>query len=456
LFHGPTAKDLSVFESLTDKLQSVFSRLRGRGRLTESDVNEALREVRLALLEADVNFRVVKEFVQRVREQAVGQEVFESLSGAQTVVRIVHAELTNLLGGADARVSFAPRPPTVLMLCGLQGSGKTTTCGKLANWMRRQGRHSLLVACDIYRPAAVRQLQVLGEQLSVPVFVGEPGTPPPDIAAAAVQHASHHGQDVVIVDTAGRLHIDEAMMTELEQVKERIHPNETLLVVDAMTGQDSVTFATRFHEQLQVTGFVLTKMDGDARGGAALSIRNVTGVPIKFVGLGEKLDSLEPFHPDRMASRILGMGDVMSLIEKAEEAFDQKQAVEMERKLRESRYDLNDFLEHLEQVRRMGPLEQVLGMIPGMGSFRNVKVDERQIARQEAIIRSMTPGERADPGILNGTRKRRIAAGCGLSVQDINQFLNQFEAMRQMVRQMMGAQTRKGKRRPSFRLPTHH
>ncbi len=445
-----------MFESLTDKLQTVFDRLRGRGRLTESDVNEALREVRLALLEADVNFRVVKDFVQRVREKAVGQDVFESLSGAQTVVRIVHSELTELLGGADARVNFAHRPPTVIMLCGLQGSGKTTTCGKLANWMRRQGRHTLLVACDVYRPAAIRQLEVLGEQLKTPVFVGQDGMPPPEIAASAVAHAARNGQDVVIVDTAGRLHIDEAMMMELEEIRRRVEPSETLLIVDAMTGQDSVAFATQFHQRLQVSGFILTKMDGDARGGAALSIRTVVGVPIKFVGMGEKLDNLEAFHPDRMASRILGMGDVMSLIEKAEETFDQKQAIEMERKLRESRYDLNDFLEHLQQVRKMGPLEQVLGMIPGMGSLRNVQVDERQVARQEAIIRSMTPDERADPTMLNGNRKRRIAAGCGQSVQDVNRFLGQFETMRQMVRQMMGAQTRGRKRRPGFKMPLHH
>ncbi|MBM3493758.1 MAG: signal recognition particle protein [Armatimonadetes bacterium] len=445
-----------MFDTLTEKLQSVFSRLRGRGRLSEQDINEALREVRLALLEADVSFRVVKEFVQRVKERALGQEVFESLTGAQTVVRIVHSELTSLLGGADARVSFAPKPPTVIMLCGLQGSGKTTTCGKLANWMRKQGRHPLLVACDIYRPAARRQLQVLGEQLKTPVFVGDEDAAPPDTAAAAVRHAAKNGLDVVIVDTAGRLHIDDAMMAELEQMKAQVGPHETLLVVDAMTGQDSVTFAAHFHERLNVSGFILTKMDGDARGGAALSIRNVTGVPVKFVGLGEKLDSLEAFHPDRMASRILGMGDVISLIEKAEEAFDQKQKVEMERKLRESRYDLNDFLDHLQQVRRMGPLEQVLGMIPGLGNMRDVRVDEGQVARQEAIIRSMTPAERTDPSVLNGNRKRRIAVGCGQSVQEINQFLHQFDQMRQMVRQMMGAQGGARKGKPRLRLPVHH
>jgi signal recognition particle subunit SRP54 len=445
-----------VFDTLTEKLQSVFSRLRGRGRLSEQDIDEALREVRLALLEADVSFRVVKEFVQKVKDRSMGQEVFESLTGAQTVVRIVHSELSALLGGSDARLNFAPRPPTVLMLCGLQGSGKTTTCGKLANWIRKQGRHSLLVACDTYRPAARKQLQVLGEQLNVPVYVGEDGAIPPDIAAAAVQHASRHGQDVVIVDTAGRLHIDEPMMAELEHIKGRVGPHETLLVVDAMTGQDSITFATQFHERLAVSGFILTKMDGDARGGAALSIKSVTGVPIKFVGMGEKMASLEPFHPERMASRILGMGDVMSLIEKAEEAFDQKQAVEMERKLRESRFDLNDFLEQLQQVRRMGPLDQVLGMIPGLGSLRNVQVDERQVARQEAIVRSMTPAERAEPSILNGNRKRRISLGCGMTVQEINQFLHQFEQMRQMVRQMMGAQANGRKQKARFRLPTHH
>ncbi len=441
-----------MFESLTDKLQAVFARLRGRGRLTEQDVAEALREVRLALLEADVNYRVAKDFLQRVRERATGQEVFETLTGAQTVVRIVHAELTQLLGGTNAQIAFAPKPPTVIMVCGLQGSGKTTTCAKLAQWTRKHGRHALLVAADIYRPAARRQLEVLGEQVRAPVFAGTDEQSPPEIAAEAVRHAATHGRDVVIVDTAGRLHVDEAMMEELDLVKQAVAPHEILLVVDAMTGQDAVTFAADFHQRLTVSGFVLTKLDGDARGGAALSIRSVTGVPIKFVGVGEKLDNLEAFHPDRMASRILGMGDVLSLIEKAEEAVDQRRALEMERRLREDRFDLNDFLEQLQQVRKMGPLEQVLGMLPGMSRLKDLQVDERQIRRQEAIVRSMTPEEREDPSIIGGSRKRRIAAGCGMTVQDVNQFLRQFENMRQMVRQVMGTQGR-GKRRRGLRLP---
>ncbi|MCC6731193.1 MAG: signal recognition particle protein [Chthonomonadales bacterium] len=439
-----------MFDSLTDKLQGVFARLRGQGRLTEQDIGEALREVRMALLEADVNFKVVKEFVARVRERALGQDVIESLSGVQTVVKIVHDELTALLGGHDSRLSFAPRPPTVVMLCGLQGSGKTTTCAKLAHWMRRQGRNPLLVACDIYRPAAVRQLQVLGEQLGMPVFA-ESDTSPPRIAADAVRQAG--GSDVVILDTAGRLHVDEAMMLELEQIQRDIRPTQTLLIVDAMTGQDAVQFAQDFHARLSVDGFVLTKLDGDARGGAALSIRSVTGVPIKFVGIGEKLDALETFHPERMASRILGMGDVLSLIEKAEQAIDERRAAEFERKLRENRFDLNDFLEQMQQMRKMGPLEQILGMIPGMGRLKGLEVNEKQLARQEALVRSMTVDERSDPSILNGGRKRRVAQGAGVTVQEVNQFLHQFEMMRQMIRQMMGGEAGHGKRRRRLRLP---
>lgn len=442
-----------MFESLTDKLQTAFARLRGKGRLSEQDVADALREVRLALLEADVNYRVVKEFLQRLREKAVGEEVYESLNGAQTVVRLVHAELTELLGGSSTRLAFAPKPPTVIMLCGLQGSGKTTTSGKLAQWMRKQGRHTLLVAADVYRPAARRQLEVLGEQLRAPVYGGTDAQAPPQIAADSIRYAMDHGLDVVVIDTAGRLHVDEAMMAELEQVRDAVSPHETLLVVDAMTGQDAVTFAADFHSRLTVTGFVLTKLDGDARGGAALSIRSVTGVPIKFVGVGEKLDNLEPFHPDRMASRILGMGDVLSLIEKAEETVDQRRAMEMERRLREDKFDLDDFLEQMQQIRKMGPLEQVVGMLPGMGRLRDVQIDEKLVRRQEAIVRSMTPEERADPSIIGGSRKRRIAAGCGMTVQDINQFLRQFENMRQMVRQMVGAQGRGKHRHGGFRLP---
>jgi len=442
-----------MFESLSDKLQGVFSRLRGKGKLTEQNVNEALREVRMALLEADVNYKVVKDFIARIRERAIGEEVLESLTPVQMVVKIVNEELVNLLGGANARLQFAPRPPTVVMLCGLQGSGKTTTCAKLAYWLRRQGRNPLLVACDIYRPAAVRQLETLGEQLKMPVFKMEDGSAPPRIATEATIHANRTGCDVVLLDTAGRLHIDEAMMRELEEIKRLAAPTEILLVVDAMTGQDAVNFATEFHSALAVDGFIMTKLDGDARGGAALSIRQVTGAPIKFIGVGEKIEALESFHPDRMASRILGMGDMLSLIEKASEQIDAKKAMEMEKRLRENRFDLNDFLDQLQQMRKMGPLDQLIGMIPGMSSLKGVQVDERQLARQEALVRSMTIEERSDPSILNGSRKKRIAMGSGVSVQDINQFLRSFEQMRQMIRQVTGGKGKLGKKKRSMHLP---
>jgi signal recognition particle subunit SRP54 len=442
-----------MFESLSEKLQNVFSRLRGKGKLSEQDVNEALREVRLALLEADVNFKVVKEFVSKVKERAVGVEVLEGLNPAQAVVKIVDEELTEMLGGADSRLQYAPKPPTVIMLCGLQGSGKTTTSGKLAYWMRRQGRNPLLVACDIYRPAAIKQLQVLGEQLKMPVFTMGDKVAPPQIAQNAVRYANENGHDVVILDTAGRLHIDEQMMGELKQVKATVSPTETLLVVDAMTGQDAVNFAQQFHEQLAVDGFLMTKLDGDARGGAALSIRSVTGVPIKFIGVGEKLDALESFHPDRMASRILGMGDVLSLIEKAQQNIDAKKAAEMERNLREGRFDLNDFLEQMQQMKRMGPLESIVKMLPGMGSLKDLDVNEKHLARQEALVRSMTSEERSDPTLLNGSRKRRVAMGSGVSVQEINEFLKQFEMMRQMIRQITGSEGGFKKKKGRMRLP---
>lgn len=441
-----------MFESLSDKLQNVFAKLRGKGRLSEADVTEALREVRLALLEADVNFKVVKELVAKIKERSIGQDVLESLTPAQMVVKIVDEELVELLGGADSRLNFSPRPPTIVMLCGLQGSGKTTTCAKLAHWMRRQGRNPLLVACDIYRPAAIKQLQVLGEQLKMPVFTMGDQVAPPEIAARAVAQANQNGNDVVILDTAGRLHIDDAMMQELERVKRNVQPTETLLIVDAMTGQDAVNFALQFHERLAVDGFIMTKMDGDARGGAALSIRSVTGVPIKFLGVGEKLDALDSFHPDRMASRILGMGDVLSLIERAEQAIDQKKAEELERKLKENRFDLNDFLDQLQQMRKMGPLDQLLGMIPGMGKLKDVHVDEKQLGRHEALVRAMTPMEREEPAILNGSRKRRIAMGAGVSVQEINEFLKQFDMMRQMIKTMTGGRPGAAKRK-RMRLP---
>ncbi len=431
-----------MFESLSDKLQNVFKRLRGKGRVTEADVNEAMREVRLALLEADVNYKVVKDFVTNVRDKAVGTDVLESLSPAQQVVKIVNDELVALLGGAEApQLNTSPTPPTVIMLCGLQGSGKTTLAGKLALWFKKQGRNPLMVACDIYRPAAIKQLQVLGAQVQVPVFTLPPeeAKAPPTIARAAIQQAREQGNDVVLLDTAGRLHIDEDLMDELGQMKAWVQPHEILLVVDAMVGQDAVNFAQEFNQKLSITGFVMTKMDGDTRGGAALSIRAITGVPIKFLGVGEKLDALEPFYPDRLASRILGMGDILSLIEKAQEAIDEKKAEELEKKLRESRFDLNDFLEQMQQMKRLGPLENIMKMLPGMNSamLDNVQIDPKLLTRKEAIVQAMTPQERRDPGILNGSRRRRIAAGSGHSVQEVNQFLNEFEQIRKTIRTVM-------------------
>jgi signal recognition particle subunit SRP54 len=444
-----------MFESLSEKLQGVFSRLRGKGKLSEADVSEAMREVRLALLEADVNFKVVKEFVGKIKDRAVGAEVMEGLNPAQAVVKIVHDELIALLGDADTRLAFAPRPPTIIMLCGLQGSGKTTTCGKLAHWMRRQGRNPLLVACDIYRPAAIKQLQVLGEQLKMPVFTMGDQVRPPEIARSAVKHAADNGNDIIILDTAGRLHIDDDMMRELEQVKATVQPTETLLVVDAMTGQDAVNFATEFHGRLAVNGFIMTKLDGDARGGAALSIRSVTGVPIKFIGVGEKLDALDSFHADRMAQRILGMGDVLSLIERVQATVDEKKAAELEQSLRQGKFDLNDFLEQMQQMKKLGPLDQILKMLPGMGALKDGQIPEKEMARKEALVKSMTLAERADPSLLNGSRKRRVAAGAGVTVQEINEFLKQFEMMRQVIKQMTGGRglPQKGRHGKKRRIP---
>ncbi len=431
-----------MFESLSDKLQEVFRKLSGKGKVSEADVSEAMREVRLALLEADVNFKVVKEFVARVKEKAIGVEVLESLSPAQQVIKIVNDEMVELLGGTQTGISLALNPPTVIMLCGLQGAGKTTLSGKLAAWFKKQGRNPLMVACDIYRPAAVKQLQVLGEQIKIPVFTLPPaeGKSPPTIARAAIQQAQQNGNDIVILDTAGRLAIDEELMDELGQMKAWVKPHEILLVVDAMVGQDAVNFAQEFNTKLGLTGFVMTKMDGDTRGGAAISIREVTGVPIKFLGTGEKLDALEPFYPDRLASRILGMGDILSLIEKAQEAVDEKKAAELEKRLRESKFDLNDFLEQMQQMKKMGPLENILKMLPGVNSqmLDQVNIDPKMLARKEAIVQSMTPDERRNPALINGPRRRRIAKGCGQSVQDVNQFLNEFEQMRKMIRGMMG------------------
>ncbi len=427
-----------MFESLSDKLQGVFGRLRGKGALTETDVQDALREVRLALLEADVNLRVVKEFVAKVRERAVGENILDGLHPAQQVVKIVNEELTALLGGEQSGLQFASRPPTVMMLCGLQGAGKTTHAGKLAVWLKKQGRSPLLVAADIYRPAAIKQLQVVGEQVKTPVFTLGDKTDPAEIARQAVVSANQNGQDVVIIDTAGRLQIDAALMDELARVKAAVQPTDILLVVDAMTGQEVVHVAEGFNAVLDVTGFILTKLDGDTRGGAALSLKSLLGKPIKFVGVGEKMDALEVFYPDRMAGRILGMGDVLSLIERAEAAVDQKKAAEFEKKLRANKFDFEDYLEQMRQMRKMGPLEQILGMIPGMSQLKDVQIDEKHLAHIEAMICSMTPQERRDPHLINGSRRRRIAHGSGRDIQDVNRLLTQFEQMKKMMRTLTG------------------
>lgn len=437
-----------AFESLGEKLQGVFKKLRSKGKVSEADVKAAMREIKLALLEADVNFKVVKEFVSRVSEKAVGEAVLESLTPGQQIIKIVHEELTAIMGTTQSRLSFSNRPPTVIMLVGLQGSGKTTTCGKLANQIRKQfDKRPLLVACDVYRPAAIKQLEVVGGQLNIPVFSMGDQKDPVDIAKAAVEHARRHGNDPVLLDTAGRLHIDEEMMDELVRIKEAVKPNEILLVVDAMTGQDAVNVSQSFNEQLGIDGVVLTKLDGDARGGAALSVRQVTGKPIKYVGMGEKLSDLEPFYPDRMASRILGMGDVLSLIEKAQEAFDEKQAAELEKKLATQQLNLNDFLEQLRQLKKMGPLDQILGMLPGVNkqALQGVQIDDRQLARPEAIILSMTPQERINPSIINASRKQRIANGAGVKVQDVNALLKQFNQMKKMMKQFTSPKGKKKK-----------
>ena len=426
-----------AFEGLTEKLSNAFKRLRGKGRLTEADVKEAMREIRMALLEADVSYKVVKDFVSKVSERAVGSDVLEALSPAQMIVKIVNEELTALMGGEDAKLTINSKPPTVIMMVGLQGAGKTTNSAKLAGFMKKQGKRPLLAACDIYRPAAIEQLEVVGGQLDIPVFqMGQ--ISPVEIARAAVEHAKKHGNDLVFLDTAGRLHVDEALMAELQDIKEAVHPDEILLVVDAMIGQDAVNAAKAFDDALDLTGVMLTKLDGDARGGAALSIRAATGKPIKFVGTGEKLDMIEPFHPDRMASRILGMGDMLSFIEKAEQAYDEEQAAKLEEKLRKNRFTLQDYYDQLQQLKNMGDLSQLLGMMPGgMGrQLQGASIDERQMARTEAIILSMTPLERENPQVLNASRKKRIAAGCGLEVVDVNRLLKQFDLMQQLTKQM--------------------
>ena len=427
-----------AFEGLSEKLNETFKRLRGKGRLTESDVRTGLREVRLALLEADVSYKVVKDFIAKVTERCVGSDVLESLTPAQQIVKIVNQELTELMGGSNARLSSASKGPTVVMMVGLQGAGKTTNCAKLAGHMRRQyGKRPLLVACDVYRPAAITQLQVVGKQLDIPVFEMGQGDPV-RIAREALKYAADHGNDLVFLDTAGRLHIDEQLMDELKNIKESIHPHEILLVVDAMTGQDAVNAATAFDEALGIDGVLLTKLDGDARGGAALSIRAATGKPIKFVGTGEKLDMIEPFHPERMASRILGMGDMLTFIEKAEQQYDEKQAKKLEEKLRKNRLTLSDYLDQMEQLQKMGDLSQIASMLPGnLGKGLDAsRIDEKQMAHSKAIILSMTPRERENPQILNASRKRRIAAGCGLEVVDVNRLLKSFEALQQLTKSL--------------------
>ena len=431
-----------AFEGLTDKLQGAFKKLSGKGKLTEADVKTAMREVRMALLEADVNFTVVKDFVKKVTERAVGEDIMSSLTPGQQVVKIVNEELTNLMGGTNAKLTYSPQAPTIYMLCGLQGAGKTTMCAKLGNMIKKGDKKPLLVACDVYRPAAIKQLQVVGGQVGVEVFERGQGNPV-EIAREAVEYARYYGRDPVIIDTAGRLHIDEALMQELRDIRATVKPKEILLVVDAMTGQDAVTVAKTFNDELGVDGVILTKLDGDTRGGAAISVRAVTGKPIKFAGVGEKLTDVEPFHPDRMASRILGMGDVLTMIEKAQETIDEKQAVDLTRKMRTNSFTLEDYLEQMKQIDKMGSITDVLKMIPGLGSkIKDVDIDEDQVKKSqkknEAIILSMTRMERRNPDILNASRKRRIAAGSGTTVQEVNLLLKQFDQAKGMMKNMMG------------------
>ncbi len=439
-----------AFEGLSDRLEAAFQRLKSKGSLNEKDVREAMREVRLALLEADVNYKVAKDFTAKVTERAIGAQVMESLTPAQMVIKIVNEELTELMGGTQTRLAYASHPPTVIMMCGLQGSGKTTHCAKIARKLKNENHRPLLVACDIYRPAAIKQLQVVGEQVGVPVFeMGQ--TNPVTIAKEAIKLAKDKGYDYVFIDTAGRLHIDTELMNELKNIKSEVRPHEILLVIDAMLGQDAVTVASTFNDELGIDGLVLTKMDGDTRGGAALSARAVTGKPIKFVGMGEKLDELDYFYPDRMASRILGMGDVLSLIEKAETALDEKKALELEEKLRKNKFDLNDLLDQIEQVKKMGSMKDILSMLPGINKkVKDVEIDDRQFDRMGAIIKSMTPKERRNPDIINPSRKRRIAAGCGMQVEDVNRLLNQHRQMQKMFKQMNSGKMKRQLKRMGF------
>ena len=437
-----------IFESLSERLQTAFKKLKSHGKLTENDVNEAMREVRMALLEADVNFAVVKDFIAKVKERAVGKEILESLTPAQVVIKIVDEELTALMGGVESRVNMSPQPPTVIMLVGLQGAGKTTSVGKLGLTLKKQGKHPLLVAADIYRPAAVKQLQVLGKQLDIPVFSLE-NENPVTIAKKSVAHSKSHANDVIIIDTAGRLQIDETLMQELRDIKKEVKPHEIMLVVDAMTGQEAVNVGKAFNDSLGLDGVILTKMDGDARGGAALSIKAVTGTPIKFLGMGEKIEPLEAFHPDRMSSRILGMGDVLSLVEKAQAAFDMEEAKKLGEKIKKNDFTLDDFLDQLQQVKKLGSMQSILGMIPGISSLKDklpgdMDFDSKEMRQLEAIIKSMTKAERADIGIINGSRRKRIAAGSGTRVQDVNKLLKQFAEMRKIMKKMKQKAGKKG------------
>jgi signal recognition particle subunit SRP54 len=446
-----------AFESLASRLQSTFDKLRSKGKVSEEDVTKAMREVRLALLEADVNFKVVKDFVNRVKDRAIGQDVLKSLTPGQQVIKVVNEELTELMGGGQSKIATANRPPTVVMMVGLQGAGKTTTIGKLANYLRgKLNRKPLLVACDVYRPAAIKQLEVLGNQLNMPVFSMGDQVNPVEIARAAIEHAKAEHLDYVLIDTAGRLHIDETLMGELAQIKEVVKPDEIMLVVDAMTGQDAVNVAESFNSQLALSGVVLTKLDGDTKGGAALSVKAVTGTPIKFVGMGEKMDALEPFYPDRMASRILGMGDVLTLIEKAQMDVDETKAKELERKMRNAEFTFEDFLEQMAQVRKMGPLDELLNMMPGMNKMKgmkDLKVDEGALGRVEAIVRSMTTEEKRKPELINASRRKRIAVGSGTSVQEVNRLIKQFDDMRKMMKQFTKMTDKAKKKGGGFKFP---
>ena len=448
---------MALFEGLSNKLQETVNRLRGKGRVTEKDIKDMMREIKLALLEADVNFKVVKEFIAKISERALGADVLESLTPGQQVIKIVHEELILLMGGSTSKITFASNPPTVIMMVGLQGSGKTTTTGKIANLLRKQGKNPLLVACDVYRPAAIKQLQVVGGQLNIPVFAQEDEKDPVKISKAAIKYAKENQYDLMIIDTAGRLHINEELMDELVHIKETVVPHEILLIIDSMTGQDAVNVAESFNSKLGIDGVVLTKLDGDTRGGAALSVRSVTQKPIKLIGVGEKLSDLEQFFPDRMASRILGMGDVLSLIEKAQENFDEKKAYELEKKMRTQQFTFNDYLDQMQQIKKMGPLNQILGMLPGMNNKAMKQFDEsegeKKLVQIEAIINSMTLKERNDPAIINGSRRKRIAAGSGTTVQEVNKLLKDFEGIRKMFKMMSETGKIGSKKLKNMKLP---